>query len=468
MGNRLLLIAIATNSAKMVEILLKDGNANPNVVNNDNVTALMFCGAYAPGNVAIRKLLTKYGFDYAKLVNKREHKFGTTVFHNLCNKWRTNDRIAFMKYLFQVCKNIPNCSINILAKNREGRCGLHMAIADFNVDMVTYLLENVYFPNNDKSNPSGIAFMNTLTNDPILLAQTVFYKAINDYDAKRHLKIFKLLIAYGMNVDGVTFHWAITAQFTKIVCFILQENLYPLYTFQDVIVAMFGTEGVATNNEEIWKALYNYGINYNLIIELRQHVAIITLAAGINLSSFKTILSIVLAHHGINDLKDYNQCSITNGLILAGIAHNPQTTQGVKLFIDALISGDESKVSKMDETTGIQVILTCVNNHEINSSTNDNRIVNYKERCSVCDDNGNGCDSVSGFECNECKNFICDDCVIVQKISKKIDMIGTQTANMYFSSNVEYKLSILEEVVGYKNNKQLIGKVKSSIDGTIS
>ena len=356
----------------MVEILLKDGNANPNAVNHRNCTALMYCVVCVRGNLSTMKLLTKYGFDYAKLVNKRDNDLGGTVFQYLCKQ----GAIDWMKYLLQVCKNIPNCSINILATGVGDMCGLHWAVAELNVDMVRYLLENVYFPNNDKSNQTGIAFINMLIGGTASLAKMVLFsgKGRKDYDAKRHLRIFKLLVSYGMNLNNAL-ETAIHLNQAEIVCFMLQENLYPIGTVENLFDTL-GAIGVSAK-EEIWKALYNYGINYNLIVESRHHVGIIVYAATINLSSFKMVLSIVLEHHGINNLKQYNQCIITNKQTLVRIAQLSDTTQDVKLFIDALISEDESKVSKIDETTGIQVTLTCVNNHEIKSSTNDNKMFSF-------------------------------------------------------------------------------------------
>ena len=460
MGNTLLLCAIFHNRARMVEIFLKDGNANPNVVNNRNETALMICAMGTSVNLSIMKLLTKYRFDYAKLVNKRDNHSGQTVFHYLCQQGKTDAAIACMKYLFQVCKNIPNCSINVLAKSRLDLCGLHWAIYELNVDMVKYLLENVYFPNNDKSNPNGIAFINMPVHKLPLPMWVIACRNYDGNDAKCHSKILKLLVAYGANLNYNMLRIVIKAEYTELVCFMLQENLCPIYTFDNLIDAMFAVRGVSTTKEEIWKAFYNYGRNHNLIVESAHDVYIIKLAATINLSTFKTILSIVLAHYGINNLKQFSQ--IKNVQTLVHIAQHSKTNQDVKLFIDGLISGDESKELKLDSNTVAQVTLTCVNNHAIKSS-NDNKIVNYKEKCSVCGDNSHGDDSLSGVKCNECKSFICDDCIIVQQISKKIDMIGTPKANMDFPISGDYETSILDEVFKYTSNKKMIGKVKSSI-----
>ena len=462
------MLAILNNHAPIVEILLKEFNANPNVVNNLNQTALMYCVVYARGNLSIMKLLTKYGFDYVKLINKRENEKGQTIFLLLCRKKYADDPIACLKYLFQVCKKISNCTINILAKDQSGMTGLHLAIFRPNVDMVRYLLENVYFPNNNKANPDGIAIMNTKYADRTPLAPFVLgVNASAEYNAKQHLEIFKLCVSYGMNIDAIRLkpfksplEQAIRHQHAEIVKFMLNENLSPIYTFKELFLVMYKFfNGISSPKDEIWEALFNYGINYNLIIDNYQYAMLIALVAGYSLSLFKTTLSMILAQHGINNLKEHNKCITTNVQTLSRIAQTSDTRRDVKLFIDALISGDESKISKLDTATSLQVTLTCVNNHELKNSNN-NKMSNSKQACSVCDD---GSESSNGFKCNECKCFICHDCVIVQKISKKIGMIGNENVNLYFANRRDYEMSILKEILQYKHNKKLIQKAKSSI-----
>ena len=51
------------SDASIVEVLLKEGNANPNVVDNENYTALMYCVRRPRSNLLKMKLLTKCGFD---------------------------------------------------------------------------------------------------------------------------------------------------------------------------------------------------------------------------------------------------------------------------------------------------------------------------------------------------------------------------------------------------------------------
>ena len=454
-GYNLLLFAIHKNNARIVEILLKNFNANPNVVDNRNCTALMYFALYGRGNLSIMKLLTKYGFDYEKLVNKRESTNGYTVFHCLCMEKYTDNQIECIKYLFQVCN-----SINILAKNCAQMCGLHLAIKESNVPLIKYLIENVYFPNNDKLNPDGIAFLNMLClgNAPLV----TFVLSIShdtNVNATDQLQIFKLLVSYGMNVNpanGVysnsTLEIAIDWNMTEIVQFILNHNLCPIYTLQEIIRLMY-IAYQKTPNDEILRALYNYGINYNLIFKF-EHVQIISFAACINLAAFKTALSMVLEHHEINNLKQYNECIVTDEKILRQIAEKSDTKQDVKSFIYGLVNGDESKVSQMDTTTSAQITLTCINNHEIKDSQS-NKMINFQQACPICNDNIDCSESLSGFQCDECKSFICHDCVIVQTISKKIDMIGAQSIN-----SVDHERSIVEEVLQYKDNKKLMHKAK--------
>ena len=133
-----------------------------------------------------------------------------------------------------------------MAKNRNGERGLHVTIWESNADMVTYLLENVYFPNNDKSFPDGIAFLNMMILGKRPLTGYVLGAHINTehYDPTRHFEMFKLLVSYGMkvnytNLPQTSLEFAIEMQHTRIAQFMLNENLCPIYTFEDVVQLMY-------------------------------------------------------------------------------------------------------------------------------------------------------------------------------------------------------------------------------------
>ena len=112
-GNTLLHVAVDGNNASIVEILLKECNANPNIINNHNETTLFRNSKH--GNLKIMKLLIKYKFNLKKLVNVAEHTNGFTVFHTLCI-----DRFMdCIKYLFNACQTLQTKSFYVVQLTRS-------------------------------------------------------------------------------------------------------------------------------------------------------------------------------------------------------------------------------------------------------------------------------------------------------------------------------------------------------------
>ena len=440
--------------------MLKDYHANPNIVDNNNNTTLMLWARSTDRNLLIMKLLVKYGFDLANLVNEHENEKGLSVFRALCFNGNTDHNIACIKYLFAICEKIPNCSINMLSRDHHGWCGLHAAIAEGNIGMIRYLLENVYFPNSDKSNKDGIAVMNIKIGDMSLVVFVLTMFLFNKHlDHGLQFEIFELLVSYGMKVNSkydAALERCVIFQRTKIVQFILNQNLYPIDNMVEIISLMYTAQRDAVQNHsiEILKALYNYGIKQGVISNKTHHSQIVSEAAKYTLLMFKDTMLMILEKHGIPDLKQCKQCDMINVITLETIAQSKDINQDVKSFIEALISDDETKLLKFNTTTSKEFVLTCINNHEFKNN-NDNKINNYKQMCSVCGDNNDASQSLSGFKCDECKSFICHDCIIVQKISKKINEIP---GGSYV--NTEYELSILQEIFQYKNNDKLFNKVE--------
>ena len=459
--------AISSENPQVVELLLKKCHTNPNVVDSSNCTTLMFCAAQTERSLPIMRLLVEYRFDFAKLINQRHNGDGCTLFHTLCSKTRgnINDNIACLKYLFDVCKKIPNCSINILARDNSGTCGLHKAVLRGNADMVKYLLENVYFPNNNKLNRDGVAFMNMSLNEHYSLLRFVLMTFYSNQNIKCGLEIFKLLVSYGMKVNlksDTALTLAVLYQQTEIVEFILNENLCPIYTLMEFLSRMY-PDNAALNgipNTKIMKAVYNYGLKHGIISNKNDHSQLIGNAARYNVTTFKTTILMILEKHGIKHLEQYGRCYNIDIFAMVSIADLPSTTPNVKSFIKALINGDETQKTtliKLDTVTSNEIVLTCINNHEL-TNNNNSKISNYKGICSICSDNNDGSESLSGIKCHECKSFICGDCIIVQKVSKKMNI------NPYDSHSHEQhqlQLSLLEEILHYKDNKKLFTKVKS-------
>ena len=160
----------------------------------------------------------------------------------------------------------------------------------------------------------------------------------------------------------------------------------------------------------------------------------------------------ILEKHGITDLTQCKQCDIINVKVMELIVQSPKFKPDVRSFIEALTGDDETKLLKLDGDTSNKIVLTCINNHKFENNS-DNKIINYRRKCSVCGDSGNDSQLLSGFECNECKSFICDDCIIVQKISQKINDNG-------HSDYVNVLVTAANEMVEYKNNKKLLSKVE--------
>ena len=448
--------AICSNNPIAVELLLQEYHANPNVVDKENRTALMYFARATHSNLSILRLLVKYRFDFARLVNQHENESAYTVFHLLCLPGDIDHNIVCLKHLFSICRKIPNCAINILARDSHGMCGLHHAIHNTSIDMTNYLLENIYFPNNDKLNRDGIAFINMRIYGqmslPGFFMSTTMEKGRN---VTRDLEMFKLLISYGMKFnsqDEAYFATTIGAHYTELVAFILNQNLCPIGTFEKIICLMYKMNGEFSGsvNLEILKALYNYGLGHDVISNKSHHAQIIIEAAKYNLTTFKTTLSMILEKHGIDDLKQYKQCDTINRETLETIVKSPNATPDVKSFIQALLTGDETKLVTLDEGTTNKVVLTCINNHELKTGDH-KKIINWKENCSVCGDNHDGSQLLSGFKCDECKSFMCDDCIIARKISTKI-------------KNNHHNKSVLSEarneILEYKNNKKLLNKVE--------
>ena len=456
-GYTILHHAILRNNPIIVELLLKEYDANPNVVDKNNTTTLLHWASKPNRNLSILRLLVNYRFDFAKLVNKSENKDGYNVFHYLCFKGDTDHNISCLKHLFSICKKIPRCSINILARQYTGACGLHHAIFQKSVDMIKYLLENVYFPNNDKLNKDGVAFINMKVASGMSLGKFVVAKIVawKDGNVKRDLEMLKLLVSYGMKFnsqDNSIFVTIIIHQYVEIAAFILNQNLSPIYNLDRIMYFMYEVpaDHYVSVNTEILQSLYDYGSKHGLISNKSHHLRIITKAAQYNLAVFRTTMLMILEKYGINDSKQYKQCGIIDETTLKTIVQSPTTKPDVKSFIQALTSDDETELCKLDADTSNDAIITCINNHEL-KITHDNKILNCREKCSVCGDTSNGSQSLCGLKCDECKSFICDDCIIVQKLSKKINNS---------SNNKNVLIAAGNQILQYKNKKQSLNKVE--------
>ena len=80
--------------------------------------------------------------------------------------------------------------------------------------------------------------------------------------------------------------------------------LCPIYTFEDVVQLMYVRDDKSFT-DGIFQALYDYGVDHNLIVESGQDAQIVATCGRVSLLAFKISLSTVLAHRGrsINDFR---------------------------------------------------------------------------------------------------------------------------------------------------------------------
>ena len=141
--------ACDTNNNKIVKILLENG-ADPNIMdkfyNHTGVTTMHIAAML--GNIKMMQLLVEYGFNLYKLINKRmkgdEHR-NMTVFLILAN----NGSVECLSYLLRVCQSTNTENkiiqrIDVSARTELGYNSLHLAVKAENLQMINFLLQNVY------------------------------------------------------------------------------------------------------------------------------------------------------------------------------------------------------------------------------------------------------------------------------------------------------------------------------------
>ena len=185
-------MACHTNNSKIVRILLKHG-ANPNIVNkweNHTGVTTMHIAAMS-GNKVVMKLLIEHGFNLDKLINQKmtgDEYPNMTVFLILC----MYGNVRCLSYLSTVCN-----SIDFGARTQFGRNGLHLAVANKHLDMVKFLLKNVYTNETIRQKILKQRAGNIDSN------MTVGEMAVENLSSgsSHALSIFQILMKYGCNVN---------------------------------------------------------------------------------------------------------------------------------------------------------------------------------------------------------------------------------------------------------------------------
>ena len=438
----LLQAAIRCSRPMIAEMLLKEYNANPNTLNNQNETSLHICCSVArvSDKIAMMQLLEKYNFDFAKLINVAEYKDGQTVFHVLCEQ----ECLECLTYIIGICNNIKNCKINTLIKDSKGRTGLHHAIAKTNFQLIKFLLEHVYFPNNDKSNKNGIKCIQD--KNGVLPLNIIALKHDCSWD------IFELLISYGMDITQMTPKWN----------FLVHLEL-----------------AMQHHNRKLLQIWYNYFKKHKIVSTKEHDAAILETSAKYTLITFKTVLSMILTSAIItssinvcnnNDNNREGQIVITQSK-LHDIMLHPKTSSQVSGFIKDTYIMNNSDINMNAEVPvkwRLRTIVICNNGHEIDTYRKIKRnqkvgnIKTYLE-CSMCNLHSN-----CRIKCNICGDVICDNCATAQISIKEINDVDTTTFGMTLAQTKRIELTILRSVSREIKNRIVIHRVESFLVVCIS
>ena len=445
----LLQYAIRCHNPIVAEMLLKEYNASPNTINNQNETALhMCCSIYSiTDKIRMMQLLEKYNFDFAKLINVAEYNTNKTVFHMLCQQ----QCLECLAYIVGICYNIKNCNINTLILDSTGRTGLHYAILHANFELIKFLLEHVYFPNNDKTNKNGIK---CIENENGLVP---LYIVALENDCS--WDIFELLISYGMDVTQMSPRWG----FLDHVQMAMQHH-----------------------NTKLLRIWYNYGKKQKIISTPVRDAGILALSARYTLVTFKAVLLMILTsaiaiasidiyNNNTNDnnsTDDNNEQIVITEAKLRFIMLHPKTNPQVRKFLDQFIKhswGDEVNnstsnikvISDVPVVWKLRTIVTCNNNHEIDSSNRYNKIVmNINTKCSKCNVHWK-----RGIKCKSCTDVICDNCANIQIFISEINNVHTTTLSMTSQQTKKIEFEILHRLSRHIKNEIIIHAVKSVLFG---
>ena len=186
-------MACHTNNSKIVRILLKHG-ANSNIVNkwynHTGVTTMHIAATF--GNKTVMKLLIQHGFNLDKLINHKmtgDEYRNVNVFLILC----MFGHVKCLSYLLQACNNI-----DFRARTQLGFNGLHFAVMFENLEMVKYLLRNVY---KKKQIRQKIFKQTGNSRDGEMSVSQFAFKHINS-GSSIALSIVQTLMNYGCSFDN--------------------------------------------------------------------------------------------------------------------------------------------------------------------------------------------------------------------------------------------------------------------------
>ena len=187
-------MACETSNNDIVALLLEKG-ANPNVLNkwynHTGVTTMHIAASL--GNKAVMQLLIKHGFNLDKLIDKRtkgDKYRNMNVFLILC----MNGHVRCLSYLLHVCNDI-----DLRARTQLGLNGLHLAVEHQHLDMVTFLLQNVYQNTNIRQK---MLEERAIKIDSDMSVGEMAFQNLNS-GSSQALSILRILMKYGCDFDDL-------------------------------------------------------------------------------------------------------------------------------------------------------------------------------------------------------------------------------------------------------------------------
>ena len=195
-------------------------------------------------------------------------------------------------------------------KDEDGNNGLHLAVSSQNVEMVEYLLQEVYFPQKNLNNPHGLEVINQKNNmkqKPLVFACR--------YSSYKIVPIIKLLIDYSKNIGDCDIWFAVYSSACSNNIFVLKymfDNQLGIKTInstgEDPECGTPLAGAIAQRNVEAVEILCKHeSIDINTIV--LNNITALDLAAYLgNGEVLKILLRTLMKNKKVHNLESLHKC----------------------------------------------------------------------------------------------------------------------------------------------------------------